>query len=59
MTELIIGSISEEKEGKYYGQNIYSAYFNFDGNTGLQSIFDYDFDVNVLLMSFLMSCMRR
>lgn len=24
--ELIIGSIDEEKEGKYYGQNIYSAY---------------------------------
>lgn len=26
VAELIIGSISEEKEGKYYGQNIYSAY---------------------------------
>jgi len=26
VTELIVGSISEEKEGKYYGQNIYSAY---------------------------------
>ena len=26
VAELIIGSIDEEKEGKYYGQNIYSAY---------------------------------
>lgn len=26
VTELIIGSISEEKDGKYFGQNIYSAY---------------------------------
>jgi len=26
VAELIIGSISEEKKGKYYGQNIYSAY---------------------------------
>ena len=26
VTELIIGAISEEKEGKYYGENIYSAY---------------------------------
>lgn len=26
VTELIIGLISEEKEGKYYGQNIYSVY---------------------------------
>ena len=26
VAELIIGSINEEKEGKYYGQNIYSAY---------------------------------
>lgn len=26
VVELIIGAISEEKEGKYYGENIYSAY---------------------------------
>ena len=26
-----------------------TAYFNFDGNTGLKSIFDYDFDVNRII----------
>ena len=25
------------------------AYFNFDGNTGLKSVFDYDFDVNRII----------
>ena len=32
---------------KEFGKNEFedTAYFNFDGNTGLQSIFDYDFDV--------------
>lgn len=32
---------------KEFGENEFedTAYFNFDGNTGLQSIFDYDFDV--------------
>lgn len=32
---------------KEFGKNEFedTAYFNFDGNTGLQSIFNYDFDV--------------
>ena len=27
----------------------YIAYFNFDGNDGLKSIFDYDFDTSRIL----------
>ena len=36
---------------KKFGESEFNdvAYFNFDGNAGLQSIFEYDFDVNRIL----------
>lgn len=34
-----------------FGQNEFdeTAYFNFDGNEGIKSIFEYDFDVNRII----------
>ena len=37
---------------KYFGNHFFEnlAYFNFEGNTALQSIFEYDFDVTRIVM---------